>query len=84
MGGIVVLPSALKYGLTEQSLRYAWENFVCKRPRGDDCWVAVGFDAHGIEIEMVGLVTADDTILLIHGMSPATEKIKRELGLGRQ
>lgn len=83
MQDIVVLSSALKHGLSDSSLIEAWCNFVAKRPRGDDCWVAIGFDANGMEIEMVGLVTIDDSILIIHGMSPATEKIKRELGLGR-
>ena len=83
MQDIVVLPSALKHGLSASSLTEAWHNFVAKRPRGSDCWVAIGFDANGAEIEMVGLVTADEDILVIHGLSPATEKIKRELGLGR-
>ena len=80
---IVILPSALKHGLTEASLKEAWTNFVAKRPRGDDCWVAIGFDCSGREIEMVGLVTVDLEILIIHGMSPASEKMRRELGLGR-
>ena len=78
-----VLSSARKHGLSEQSIREAWVNFVSKRPRGDDCWVAIGFDAAGREIEMVGLVTADFRVLIIHGMSPATEKISRELDLER-
>jgi len=81
MDSLVVLPSALKHGLDADSLVEAWLNFVRKRPRGEDCWVAIGFDAKGREIEMVGLVTADGSILIIHGMSPATHKIKRELGL---
>ena len=83
MEEVVVLPSALKHGLPEQSIREAWNTFVAKRPRGDDCWVAIGFDAAGREIELVGLVTADLRVLIIHSMSPATEKIRRELGLGR-
>lgn len=52
-------------------------------PRGDDCWVAIGFDATGTEIEMVGLVTADGKTLIIHAFSPATEKLQRELGIAR-
>ena len=83
MNSIVVLPSALKHGLCEQSLIEAWSNFVRKRPRGEDCWVTIGFDAGGKEIEMVGLIAADGTTLLIHGFSPATLKVKRELGLVR-
>ena len=83
MMDIVIHPSALKHGIPAQQLLETWQNFVAKRPRGDDCWVAIGFDAMGHEIELVGLVLADGTILLIHGLSPATEKIRRELGLGR-
>ena len=83
MQRIVVLPSALKHGLSASSLVEAWCNFVAKRPRGNDCWVVIGFDAGGSEIEMVGLVTIEDDILIIHGMSPAADKIRRELGLGR-
>ena len=81
MNDVIVMPSALKHGLSEESLIEAWNNFVCKRPRGDDCWVAIGFDSEGVEMELVGLVTIDGSILLIHGLTPATEKIKRELGL---
>ena len=82
MDKIVVLPSAFKHGLTEESIKEAWCGFVRKRPRGDDCWVSIGFDSQGREIEMVGLVAADGTILIIHALSPATEKLLRELGLG--
>lgn len=81
MGSVRVMPSALKHGLTERSLVEAWSNFVRKRPRGEDCWVSIGFDLGGSEIEMVGLVTVDGETLIIHGLSPATRKIKRELGL---
>ena len=81
MNEIIVMPSALKHGLTKESLIEAWTNFVRKRPRGIDCWVAIGFDSEGLEIEMIGLATIDGSILLIHGLSPATQKIKRELNL---
>lgn len=83
MNEIIVMPSALKHGLTKESLIEAWTNYVRKRPRGVDCWVAIGFDSEGIEIEMVGLVTMDGSILIIHGLSPATQKNKRELNLVR-
>ena len=81
MTDIVVLPSALKHGLSKESLIEAWVNFVRKRPRGEDCWVVIGFDSAGVEIEVVGLITIDGTVLIIHGLSSATRKIKRELGL---
>ena len=81
MEDIIVMPSALKHGLSEQSLIEAWANFVRKRPRGEDCWVSIGFDSTGLEVEMVGLITVDGAVLIIHGLSPATQTIKRELGL---
>ena len=83
MSDVIVLPSALKHGLSEDALRGAWVNFVRKRPRGVDCWVAIGFDSAGNEVEMVALVTAANETLIIHGFSPATEKVKRDLGLVR-
>lgn len=83
MDEVLVLPSATKHGITAQALLEAWENFAAKRPRGDDCWVSIGFDAEGHEIEMVGLITADGRTLIFHGMSPATERMRRELGIAR-
>lgn len=83
MGEIVVLPSALKHGLDAEQIEEAWENFVARRPRGDDVIVGIGFSGD-IEVEMVGLLTADGKTLVIHAMSPATEKIMRELGIGRR
>lgn len=74
---------ARKHGLDNEDITYAWHNFVRKRQRGDDCWVAVGFDRAGHEIELVGILLADGSILIIHALSPATEKIKRELNLKR-
>lgn len=84
MGIIEVHSSALKHGISQKSIVYAWENFVRKRPRGDDMLVAIGFDAHGREIEMVALVLAGGCELIIHALSPATEKMRRELDIRRR
>ena len=83
MGELVVLPSALKHGLDAGQIEEAWDNFVVRRPRGDDVMVAIGFSGD-VEVEMVGLLAADGKTLVIHAMSPATEKIMRELGIGRR
>ncbi|MEC4293893.1 hypothetical protein [Adlercreutzia shanghongiae] len=72
-----------KHGLDNEDIIYAWYNFVRKRQRDDDCWVAIGFDRAGHEIELVGILLADGSTLIIHTLSPATEKIKRELKLKR-
>ena len=84
MGNAIVLPTALKHGLSEAEVLQAWENFVAKRPRGDDCWVAVGFTRAGLEVELVRLETVDGKALLIHALSPATLNIRRELGIRRR
>ena len=81
MEKILVLPSALKQGVSEQSLLEAWENYIAKRPRGDDIQVRIGFDTNGAEIEMVALITADGKYLIIHGMAPSRHSIRKELGL---
>ena len=83
MNEISIHKTALKHGLTEQSIREAWDNFIVRRARGDDYLVAIGFDSLGREIEMVALVMVDGSLLIIHGMSPSTEKLRRELGLRR-
>ena len=36
------------------------------------------------EIEMVGMVLADGATLVIHALSPATKRMKRELRLERK
>ena len=83
MAKIEVHSHALKHGLSEDDVRYAWEHFVIKRPRDVDYWVAIGFDARGREIELVAVECANATFLIIHAMSPATKSIKQELGYGR-
>lgn len=75
---------AFKHGLSKDEIVYAWHNFACKRPRHDDCWVAIGFTASGREVEMVGMALIDGSTLIIHALSPATERMRRELGLRRR
>ena len=83
MDEIRIHPHALKHGVAQEEIIYAWRNFARKRPRGDDCWVTIGFTNIGHEVEMIGMVLADGTTLIIHAISPATERIKRELGRAR-
>lgn len=84
MDKITIHPHAFKHGLSQEEIAYAWRNFARKRPRGDDCWVTIGFTDAGREVEMIGMALADGTTLIIHALSPATERTKRELGLGRR
>ena len=71
---------ALKHGLNEEDVAYAWSNFVKKRPRGDDFEVAIGFDSKGREIGMVAALLKDGDVLIVHAKSPAIASIKKELG----
>lgn len=71
---------ALEHGLFEDDIRYAWNNFVKMRPRGQDFEVRIGFDSNGREIGMVSAVLADGDVLVIHAKSPAIPSIRQELG----
>ena len=77
---LIVHEHALEHGLSEDDIRYAWDNFVKMRPRGEDFEVRIGFDSAGREIGMVGAVLSDGDILVIHAKSPAIPSIKKELG----
>lgn len=72
---------AFKHGLSKDEITFVWHNFARKRPRHDDCWVAIGFTASAREVEMVGMALIDGSMLIIHALSPATERTRRELGL---
>lgn len=83
---IVVHDHALKHGLTEEDVVYAWNNFVRKQrrrvPREHEILV-IGFDEAARAIQMVGC-DYGDRILVIHAMTPPTEKVLHELGLVRR
>ena len=81
---VAVHQHALKHGLSQEDVLYAWENFIRRQPRGVDVWAAIGFDAWGRELEMVAVVQSDGSLLIIHALSPATLNMKRELGLDRR
>ena len=84
MNEVSIARSALKHGLGEREILQAWENYIRKQRRSPDAWIAIGFSAAGTEIELVALDLADGDILIIHAMSPATEKMLRRLGMGRR
>lgn len=74
--------------LKRRDVKSAWRNAVDfkERPseKADDVvLVAVGADAHGRLIEMMGAVNADGIILVFHAMTPPSAKTLREIGLKR-
>lgn len=78
---VVVDAHAFKHGLSEEDIRYAWDNAVDMKPRDGKYRVAIGFDRHGREVELVACLRSDMTMQIFHAMTPATRNVKRELGL---
>ena len=83
---IVVHDHALKHGLTEEDVLYAWNNFIRKQrrkvPREDEILV-VGFDSNMRAMQIVGC-DRGERVIIFHALTPPTEKALRELGLARR
>lgn len=86
MSDVIVHDHALKHGLQEDEIVYAWEHFARKQyrcpPREEEV-AAIGFDQRGRQIQMVGK-DFGEAILIYHALTPPTEKLCRELGLKRR
>ena len=83
---IEVHPNALKHGLNEEDVVYAWENFVRKQRRevpDTDQVIVVGFDKKGVFIELIA-IDKPFGVLIYHAKTPPTEKILKELGMARK
>jgi hypothetical protein len=83
---IEIHPHALKHGLTESNIRYAWKNYVKRMYRqapNQEQIFAIGCDLAGRMIQMVAVDTLD-SVIIYHAMTPPTEKMIRELGLSRR
>ncbi|MFC2648067.1 MAG: hypothetical protein ACFNZW_09040 [Coriobacteriaceae bacterium] len=61
-----------------------WASAVASMPgldKGDSrCYVGIGFDRKGREIEIVAVRKDIDTWVIIHSQTPAQTDIKRKLG----
>ncbi len=82
---IDVAEHALKHGLTESEILYAWENFLRKQHRqtpNEDVVVAVGVTQSGDLIQMVAIDKPWGT-LIYHALKPPTMKVLIELGMVR-
>lgn len=82
----IVAEHALKHGLSEEDIRYAWSNFVRKQYRGapnEGEIVVVGYDRRGRFIEIVAAEREFGTIIY-HAMQPPTTNVLAELGLVRR
>ena len=86
MENVYVHPHALKHGLTEEEILYAWDNYISKRRRhipNTDQIIAVGFDRAGHFVQMVG-ITKKDGVMVYHAMTPPTARFLAETGLVRK
>ena len=86
MQDVYVHPNALKHGLSENEIVFAWENFIRKQHRSGasgDQVIAVGADQKGRLVELVG-VDKPFGVLIYHAMTPPTAKMLLELGMARR
>ena len=80
---VYVAEHAYKHGLTEEQIRYAWDNFIKKMYRGapnEGEIVCVGYDKSGVMMQLVA-VEKSFGVLIFHAMRPPTQKALDELGL---
>jgi hypothetical protein len=72
--------------LSAADVLHAWRSSIVLVERisamlPDAILVAVGFDAKGRQIEMVGAVKSTGAVHIFHAMTPPSKKTKRETGL---
>lgn len=77
--------NALKHGLSERSIIYAWEHYSVGAVRvPGEREVRIGFDQQTCEIEMVGVMLEDGEWLVYHANTPPTKKMKVEIEKARR
>lgn len=83
---IYVHPHALKHGLSEDKILFAWGHFIRRQrrdvPRENEI-VAVCSDREGQWMQIVA-VDRGSYLLIIHAMMPPSKKVLRELGMVRR
>jgi hypothetical protein len=84
---VFVHPHALKHGLSEEEVAYAWENFVKSQQReapDEGQCVRVGYGrSTPSAIQMVGVEKPFGT-LIVHAMAPPQARVLDELGIPRR
>lgn len=84
---VFVHPYALKHGIPEDEILFAWSNFVKSQQRSspyEEQCVRVGYGyktPHAIQ--MIGVIKPLGT-LIIHAMTPPQDKVLCELGISRR
>jgi uncharacterized DUF497 family protein len=76
--------NALKHGLSEEDVAYAWDNTIRSRQRNGTndppLWIAIGALPNGRLAELIGFLDSDMVWCVFHALVPPTKKFKRELG----
>lgn len=88
MGETIIDPHALKHGLTEEEVRFAWDTpIVCRQRSGENdppIWIAIGMLQDGRLAELVALEDNQGRWHVFHAFVPPTKKFLKELGMGRR
>ena len=76
--------NALKHGLSEEEVAYAWENTIrCRQRNGTDdppLWIAIGVLPNGRFAELIAFLDSEMVWCVFHAFVPPTKKFKKELG----
>jgi len=80
---VKTLPHALKHGLTEHEVAYAWQSPLrCRQRHGTDdptIWIAIGILPDGRFAELVAFLDEDAYWCVFHAKTPPTKKFFKEL-----
>lgn len=84
IASVSIHPHALKHGISEDEIRYAWDNFVRSQQRtapNEEQVVRIGYGRTTENaIQLIGIEGAGG-ILIIHALTPPQHSIIKELGL---
>ena len=78
---IEVRRSALKHGLTEEDVKYAWMNLTeyrrCRQDKQPPHYLAIGTLPNGNSVELVAFSTGFKWVVF-HAMAPVTPGFKKQ------
>ena len=76
--------NALKHGLSDSEIEYAWENPIrCRQRNGTDdppLWIAICALPDGRLAELIAFLDVEGIWCVFHALYPPTKKFKKELG----
>ena len=85
---LIILPRALRHGLSEGQIRHAWRNAIdfirIDSDLGDGYYIkAIGFDASSRPIEMSARARKCG-LIVYHANTPLSTRAQREFGLNER